>query len=139
MIITFSMLTVTAKGINWITDFKVATNAAAANKLPIIAYFSVSDTSEECMRFDFLVLQDPEFNKYVHNNFIMFWADLPRLRQLPDDIRKQNTDLIKRYGINRYPTIILLNPKGIKLATINYDGKSTALHFISTLRKALGQ
>lgn len=126
-------------GNDWKTDFKAATNAAAANKLAIFAYFSASDTSEDCMRFDFLVLRQPEFQKYVGSNFILFQADLPRKKSLPDEIIKQNSELRKIYGINRYPTVLLLNSEGKAFATIYHDGKSTASQFIETLRKLIGK
>jgi len=133
-------LTATA-GNDWKTSFSEATNAAAYRNLPILAYFSASDTSEDCKRFDFLVLRRPEFQKFASANFILFQADLPRKHPLPDDIKNQNYELIKLYRVNKCPTVLLLNYRGQTIPTINltHDGKSNALQYIETLKKAINK
>lgn len=140
IIFTGISLTATAGGIDWKTDFTVATNAATARNLPIFAYFSASDNSEDCMRFDYIVLQNPEFKKFVSSNFILFLADLSSKQSLPEKIEKQNSELRKLWGINSYPTVLLLNSKGklIVSTPINYD-KGGVAKYIEKLKKALGK
>lgn len=137
IIFTGISLTATA-GDGWNTSFEAATNAAVARGLPIFAYFSGSDWSKDCMRFDTIVLHKPEFQKFVSANFILFQADLPRKSPLPDETKKQNDALRKKYGINSYPTVLLLDSKGEIIATKNYD-KGGVAKYIAELKKIIGK
>jgi len=131
-------LTATAGGINWQTDFSAATNAAIARNLPIFAYFSGSDWNKNCMRFDNIVLQKPEFQKFANSNFIMLQIDSPRKISLSPEIQKKNDELRKEKVISSYPTVLLLNSKGKTIATKNYDQGGVAA-YIEELKKALGK
>lgn len=135
-------LTAAAGGIGWTTDFAAATNAAANRSVPVFAYFSASDTSEDCLRFDLLVLKKTEFQNFINSNFVPFEADLtrnnsPKDRATPEKIKEQNSKLRKTYGVNSYPTVLVLNYKGQKIAAANYDGKSNVAKYIEELRKIL--
>lgn len=132
-------ISLTAKAENsWTTNFEAATNAAVARNLPIFAYFSGSDWSKNCMRFDNIVLQKQEFQKFANSNFIMLQIDSPRKISLSPEIQKKNDELRKKYGINSYPTVLLLNFKGEVIATKNYD-KGGAAAYIEELKKVLGK
>jgi len=139
-LILFAGISLTAMaGNSWITNFEEAKKAATDRHLPIFAYFSKSDTSKECMRFDAIVLQKPEFQNLASSSLVLFQLDLPRDQQsLPEEIKKRNDALIQNYGISSYPTVLLLNSKGEIIATINYD-KGGAEKFVETLRKAIGK
>ena len=137
-LILFAGISLTAMaGNSWITNFEEAKKAATDRHLPIFAYFSKSDTSKECMRFDATVLQKPEFQNLASSSLVLFRLDLPRDRQsLPEEIKKRNDALIRKYGISSYPTVLLLNSKGQVITTINYD-KGGAAKFMETLEKLM--
>ena len=130
-------LTATAGGINWQTDFTAATNAAAARNLPIFAYFSGSDWSKKCMRFNNIVLKKPEFQKIARSNFIMLQIDSPRKIPLSPEIQQKNDAIRKMYGINGYPTVLLLNYQGKVIAAQSPPNcDKGVMAYIETLKKA---
>ena len=118
--------------------FEEAIRSSTERNLPIFAYFSASDWSVECMRFDSIVLQKPEFKTYASSNLIMLQIDYPRKQSLPEEIQKQNDELRKKYGISSYPTVLLLNSKGGVIATKNYD-KGGVTEYIEELKKIIGK
>ena len=125
-------------GNDWKVNFEEAKKSAEERHLPIFAYFSGSDWSDDCMRFDIIVLQKKEFQEFASVNLVLFQADLPRKKPLAEDIKKQNIELRKKYGISIYPSVLLLNFEGKIIATKNYDKGDPAL-YVNELRKLIGK
>lgn len=122
----------------WITNYEEAKKAAVARHLPILAYFSGSDWSNDCLRFDTIVLQSKVFQEFASPNLVLLQIDFPRKKSLPEDIKKQNNKLLQYYGISIYPSVLLLNSEGKIIAIKNYDKGDPAL-YVEELRKLIGK
>ena len=109
------------EGAKWLTDFEAAKKKAAATGNPILVNFSGSDWCGWCIRLDKEVLSKPAFRKYARENLVLFLADFPRRKQQPAKLKKQNQELDKRYGVRGFPTILLVNADGKKLAQTGYQ------------------
>lgn len=105
----------------WLTDFKKAKKTAVEQKRPILADFTGSDWCGWCIKLDQEVFSQKEFQDYAKDNLVLFMADFPRQKTLPDAERKQNETLSKKYKIQGFPTIILLDEKGGVIAKTGYQ------------------
>ena len=105
----------------WETDFEVAKKRAKAEKKPMLLDFTGSDWCGWCIRLKKEVFSTPEFEKYAKDNLVLVEVDFPQSKQLPKEEVEQNAKLQQEYKIEGYPTIILLNADGKKVASTGYQ------------------
>lgn len=105
----------------WLTDFSAAKQEAAAKNLPILADFSGSDWCGWCIRLDKEVFSQKTFQDYARTNLVLFLADFPRRKPQPDGVASQNKKLAETYGVEGYPTVLILDAKGKELARTGYQ------------------
>jgi thioredoxin-related protein len=122
--------------VQWLTDFKKAQEQAkSANKLLLIQ-FTGSDWCPPCRMLQKEVLSTQEFQEYASKNFILLEVDFPRAKQQPAELAQQNQTLAKRFGIEGFPTIIVLNAEGKKLGEmVGYDPRGGRQAFLDSLEK----
>lgn len=116
----------------WITDFAAAKKISEEKKLPILADFSGSDWCGWCIKLEKEVFSQDEFKKYAKDNVVLFLADFPAKKKQSDEVRKQNQELQKEYGIQGFPTVLLLNFKGDVLSRTGYR-KGGAAEYVKHL------
>jgi protein disulfide-isomerase len=104
----------------WLTDVAQAKKQAAELKRPILANFSGSDWCVWCVRLDKEVFAKPEFQKYAKDNLVLLSVDFPRRKSQPKPLDDQNKALAIQYGIEGYPTILLLDATGKEIARTGY-------------------
>jgi thioredoxin-related protein len=113
---------------DWLTDFTKAKAEAAARKVPILADFSGSDWCGWCMKLDHEVFTQPEFQTYAKEHFVLFLADFPSHKSQTDMVKKQNQKLAEHYGIQGYPTVLLLDATGKVTARTGYHPGGAAAY-----------
>jgi thioredoxin-related protein len=102
------------------------TLAQKKNKM-VLLIFSGSDWCKQCMRFEKMILSDPEFGHFADSNLVLVQADFPQTRKLPPQIVKQNEKLAERYNPSgSFPFIVLLRPDRKILAYLNYGNENSA-------------
>jgi thioredoxin-related protein len=123
---------------NWVTDYEKARVAAKAGKKLILLDFTGSDWCGWCMKLDKEVFSTPEFQNYASRNLILVKLDFPRKRPQTEALKKQNEQLAQKYGIQGFPTIIVLNGQGEKVGELGYTdgGPSPFLAKLETLPKS---
>jgi thioredoxin-related protein len=123
---------------NWVTDYKKAQEAAKAGKKLMLLDFTGSDWCGWCMKLDKEVFSTPEFQNYASRNLILVKLDFPRKRPQTEALNKQNEQLAQKYGIQGFPTIIVLNGQGEKVGELGYTdgGPSPFLAKLETLPKS---
>lgn len=104
----------------WLDNFEKAKIQAAKQQVPILVNFSGSDWCGWCKRLDKEVFSEEAFKKYAKENLVLFVADFPRYKSLPDEISKQNKYLANEYGIQGFPTILLVDQDGKLIARTGY-------------------
>jgi protein disulfide-isomerase len=116
-----ALFTATAAELNWLTDAaKAQAQAKAENKL-VLLDFTGSDWCGWCIKLNKEVFNTPEFAEYAKKNLVLVEEDFPRKKKLSDEQKKANEALGKKYGIRGYPTLILLDGSGKKLAELSYS------------------
>ena len=107
----------------WSADFAAGLEKAAKTHKPIFALFTGSDWCIWCKRLEGEVLSQDEFLKYAGRKLILFKADFPNKIPQLDELKRQNQNLAKKYGIHGYPTVLLLDKKGEVIGKTGYkDG-----------------
>jgi protein disulfide-isomerase len=134
--LTLISITATAES-SWVTDYKKAQEDAKASKKLMLLEFTGSDWCGWCMKLDREVFSTPEFQNYASRNLILVKLDFPRRRPQTEALKKQNEQLAQKYGIQGFPTIIVLNGQGEKVGEFGYmeGGPSPFLAKLETLPK----
>ncbi len=112
----------------WLTDFEKARQKAAELKRPILVDFTGSDWCGWCFKLKEEVFTQKEFQDFAKDNLVLFKADFPRDRQLPEAERKQNESLLRKYQIRGFPTILLLKAGGEVIAQTGYQRGGAAAY-----------
>ncbi len=124
--------------LEWHTDFDAVLERAAREQRPILANFTGSDWCRWCILLDNQVFEKPEFQRYAQENLILFMADFPQKKAVPESVAAQNRALAERYGVRGFPTILLLDAKGQALAQTGYR-KGGAEAYVQHLKELLSE
>ena len=119
--------------LEWLTDLpKAQAKAKAENKL-VMLDFTGSDWCGWCIKLNKDVFSKEKFSEYAKKNLVLVEVDFPRQKKLTEEQKKANAALQKKYQIQGYPTIIVLNKEGAKVGELGY--MSTPEPFIAELEK----
>jgi thioredoxin-related protein len=112
----------------WETDYAKALAAAKAQNKQVLLDFTGSDWCGPCIEFKKAVFSKPDFNAYADKNLILVEVDYPQRKKQSPELKKQNENLSKQYGIDDkgFPTIVLLDANGKMIREFTgYEGEST--------------
>ncbi|MFL6516344.1 MAG: thioredoxin family protein [Chthoniobacterales bacterium] len=121
---------------SWETNLKKAQDQAKASNKLVFLDFTGSDWCGWCIRQDKDIFSKPAFKEYASKNLVLVEVDFPREKEQSTDVRKQNQQLAQEYGVQGFPTIVVLNGAGQKVW--RYDGyfEGGPEAFIAELEKA---
>ncbi|MFZ9201842.1 MAG: thioredoxin family protein [Opitutales bacterium] len=119
----------------WLTDLDAAKKQAAAEKKDILIDFTGSDWCGWCIKLDKEVFSTSEFK--AQKQFVLVSLDFPRKKQIPAEAKAKNEALMKKWGVQGFPTIILANAAGEAYAETGYQegGPVKYLAHLTELRK----
>jgi protein disulfide-isomerase len=120
----------------WSEDFVAAQKQAEAEKKPMLLLFTGSDWCGYCIKLEKSVLSSEEFTSYTNENYVLVKADFPRRKQQSETVKKQNQALARAYGIEGFPTVIVVSPDGKKVLdrSSGYGGQSPEA-YVTNLKK----
>ncbi len=98
--------------VNWETDFATASAGAASSGRYLLLDFTGSDWCGWCKKLDAEVFNGDEFKALASQKLVCVRLDFPRHASQSAELRRQNKELSDEYGVNGYPTIVVLSPKG---------------------------
>jgi protein disulfide-isomerase len=58
----------------------------------------------------------PEFKEFAAKNLVTVELDFPNNKPQSADLKKQNEELQAKFGVDGFPTLVLLNSKGKEVA-----------------------
>lgn len=121
----------------WITSYEQGQQEAKASAKLVLLDFTGSDWCGWCKLLDKEVFSQPEFKEYASKNLVLVEVDFPRLKQIANATRAQNERLAIKYQVQGFPTIIVLNGDGKKLAEFGYmqGGPEAFIAQLEKLRK----
>ncbi len=122
---------------SWETDYRKAQEQAKTGNKLVLLDFTGSDWCGWCIKLDREVFSKPEFKDYANKNLVLVEIDFPRAKAQAGSLKKQNEELASQYGIQGFPTIVVLNGQGKKVGELGYmeGGPSAFIAELEKLRK----
>ena len=99
--------------------------------------FTGSDWCGWCIMLDKEVFSKAEFKEYASKNLVLLELDFPRTKPMPPDIAAQNERLLRKYGIQGFPTVVVFDSSGKPLGALGYQqgGPQAFIAQLEKLRK----
>lgn len=101
-----------ASAADWMTNYKDALALAAKQDRVVLLDFTGSDWCPPCMKLHEDIFEKPEFSAFAKEKLVPVMIDFPRSKELSPELKAQNEELAKKYGVRGFPTLILLTPQG---------------------------
>jgi len=111
----WAALTAVAAGPVWLTDLEEAKKVAKAEKKVILLLFTGSDWCGPCISLKKEVFDQKKFAT-VTNDFVLVELDYPRKTEQSAQVKARNSGLYFAFGIEGFPTIMLLDAEGAPFA-----------------------
>jgi thioredoxin-related protein len=119
-----ALLQVMASEAEWLTNFDKAKEKAKAGNKMILMEFTGSDWCPPCKALYKSVLTSPEFVEFAGKSLVLVEVDFPNHKPQSDELKKANKALGEKFGIEGYPTIIVLDSSGKELSkAVGYGGE----------------
>jgi len=125
---------INAAELTWQTDLPKAQAQAKTEKKLVMLDFTGSDWCPWCMVLKQEVFAQPEFVEYAKKNVVAVEVDFPRRKKLSAAQNEANAALEKKYEIQGYPTIIVLDGEGRTVGELSYQPGGPKA-FIAALEK----
>ena len=109
-----------ASATEWLTDLPTAMARAQNEGKAVLLDFTGSDWCPWCQKLHSEVFGRFEFAAYAASNLIMVEVDFPRHKKISLDQLNANYALASKYGVQGYPTVIVLNANGQLLGRCGY-------------------
>ena len=108
----------------------------------VYACFSGSDWCGWCMKLEREVFAAPAFAEAVKDDFILVFIDTPRNKKvLSKHAKSANPKLVAKYGIDGFPTALILDGDGKKIGETGYreGGPAAYAEHLKTFRTRKGK
>ncbi len=105
----------------WLTDYDQAIKLAKETDKKILVNFTGSDWCIWCKRLMKEVFTEKAFIDYASSNLILLKLDFPKSIPQTKEEKAQNETLAKQFGIQGFPTILILNKYGKEIARTGYQ------------------
>ena len=137
----FTVTATFASGEGWVTDWEAAKSAAGKGKMDMLVDFSGSDWCQACILLNEEVFMHKEFKDYAKANFVLVEIDFPRRTAQSIELKEQNNKLQSTYDVKGFPTVMLMDAKGVPYARTGYvriglEKYITHLKQLQTIRTA---
>jgi len=131
-----------AGGEGWTHDFAAAKKQAGEEKKDLLVDFTGSDWCGWCIKLNDEVFKHEPFKTGVKDKFVLVELDYPQDKsKLSEETIKQNDELQKKYAIQGFPTILLLDAEGKPFARTGYQegGPEKYVAHLDELRAKKGE
>lgn len=109
-----------SNSIHWHTDYGQAVETAKSSSKPIFILFTGTNWCPACGILERNVLSHPQFNRDVSDKFVFLKAEFPDNSERGFSTSPYRS-LKERYGIQAYPTMIVVDAHGNRLFTVDYQ------------------
>lgn len=118
----------------WLTDIDEAVALAKKENKAVMLEFTGSDWCPPCIAMKKNVFSKQEFLDEAAKKFVLVHLDFPRGDR---ELAEKNAPLAKKYKIEGYPTIILLDGEGKEFTRFFASQHPTVEAFLAHLDKSL--
>jgi len=103
------LLPALSRAAEWTDNYSKALDAAKKEHKLLLLDFTGSDWCIWCKRIDADVFETQKFKDFADKKLILVTVDFPRETKLSDEVKAQNKGLNDKYGIEGFPTLIVLD------------------------------
>jgi len=114
----------TYAAIEWETDYPKAVEVSLEDEKPLLLFFTGSDWSGLGMKMKNEVLDSPSFQEKIGSQFHCLQIDFPKHTPLSSELKKQNAALKKRFKVEEYPLLLLLDSTETEIVRMGYFPES---------------
>ena len=107
--------------LNWNGNLEKAIEQAKKENKTILVNFTGSDWCIWCKRLSAEVFQQKEFEEYAKKSLVLVMLDFPKDIEQTQETKEYNNMLAQKYGIQGFPTILLINSEGKLVAQTGYQ------------------
>jgi thioredoxin-related protein len=104
-----------ASELSWGTDLPAALNQARSENKMVLLDFTGSDWCSWCIKFEHDVLSTGKFAGYAKSKLVLVKLDFPSHKEQDAALKQANQEIKNRFGVNGFPTFVLLNSAGREL------------------------
>jgi protein disulfide-isomerase len=125
----------------WLIKYDEAIAAAKKTGRPILANFTGSDWCGWCIKLKEEVFDTKEFKEWTAKNVVLLELDFPQKKPQDAAIKAKNQQLSEHYGVQGFPTILILNAEGKQLGELGYQqgGPKAWIENVTNQLKAAGK
>ena len=95
----------------WADSYRSAKNQAIKQNKKILIFFSGSDWCEDGRILSRDLFHTREFQILASKKYVLYNADFPKYTRLGQEKEDRNKRLAARYGIHRFPAVVVVEPK----------------------------
>lgn len=123
----------------WTQDYSAALALAKEKNLPVFLNFTGSDWCSWCQLMDRRVFSQPQWDAFAAEKMVLVTLDFPRNQALvPADFAERNRRLQGEFGVQGYPTYIILDADGqTVLGQLGASKEATAEDFIDQVESVI--
>ena len=100
----------TKSNLEWNTNLIEAVDKSISESKPLLMFFTGSDWCGWCKRLQAEAFFTPAFEKWAKENVILMELDFPRRTAQAEEIKQQNMNMQRMFGVRGYPTIWFVTP-----------------------------
>jgi thioredoxin-related protein len=101
-----------AEELAWRQGLSGALRQAQAENKHVLLAFTGSDWCSWCIKFDHDVLSTDRFASYAKDKLFVITVDFPHQTPQSDDLKRANVAMYKHFGVEGFPSYVLLNSDG---------------------------
>jgi thioredoxin-related protein len=102
------------------TDYLTSVERAKQLDRPLILAFLGTDWSMTSLKLDREVFDQPAFADDVTYPFLLCKIHFYQNQERLPEIIEQNRGLAEKYGIEKFPTVVVLSPQGAEIGRFGY-------------------
>lgn len=122
----------------WTMDGEAALALAKKEGKPVFINFTGSDWCGWCKLMDRRVFSKDAWKAYAKDTLVLLWVDFPRNKALvPEALVPKNKALAEKYGVQGFPTYVILSPEGQELGRLGADQEASPEKFIEQTKGTL--
>lgn len=123
----------------WTMDYDAALKVAKEKKLPLFLNFTGSDWCVWCKLMDQSVFSKDAWQQYAKDKLVLVTIDFPRNKSaLPAEYVQRNYHLQNQFGVQGYPTFLILDEDGeTLLGQLGAGRDKTAESFIAEVKNTI--
>lgn len=113
--------TASSDNLSWETNLETALKKAKAENKAVLVNFTGSDWCKWCIKLSDEVFSKSEFEDFAKENLILVKLDFPNSIKQTEETKKYNNQLAQKYGIEGFPSILILNSSGTLVLRTGYQ------------------